>query len=503
MRLLKHWPLVILLTLWLGFSLMTFKDYGITFDENTEYKWGTALFEHFTHDTKFANTIAPVYEGEDKHQRHTPVLSQYYRLYPAILSYLNVRHTYEFFHLLNMLFASTLIVGTYYLVYEKVRKPLYAACGPIFVFLTPAFVGHIPANPKDIPFAVIFFLGLVAIYLSEKIKNEYIRILFLGVTFGLVQSFRTIGFSIYIVYIAYISYLQHSVKNLINKILPLLLMFIVACFVMVTTWPYMGVNFINNFVNIFHTAKEYEFWDKSYLYLGQYITPETRPWHYLPVLIGLTTPLGILGLAVAGILPSKDKKHGEIKFLLISSIAINFALYLILKPTIYNGLRHFLFLLPLVSTLGALTFVELLQKRTGFAKIIVGGVVLNLIIVVGQLKVLHPYQYIYFNEWAKTPSWAQANFEYEYWGASYKEATQWLNRNTTDNQEQTVYTCANSYAVEYYLKANLKRQSEAQGANFVICDKDRVENFTQYETLFVISRNNVPLNYILTPSPNK
>lgn len=503
MRLLKHWPLGLVVIAWFAFSLVTFKDYGITFDENTEYRWGYELLKHYSQDTKFNNTISPVYEGEEKHQRHTPVLSQYYRLYPALLNLVNVRHTYEFFHLLNMLFATLLLVGTYFLMYEKFHKPLLAIIGPLFVLLVPNLLGHIPANPKDMPFAVVFFLGLIAIYLSERIKNEYLKILFLGIAFGLVQSFRTVGFSIYIIYLAYTFYLNHSIKNVTSKVMPMILVFIVANFVMAITWPYIGVNFINNSLNIFQSAQDYEYWNKSQLYFGQYITPETRPWHYLPVLIGLTTPLSILGLAVAGLIPKKESNHGEIKFLLIFALAINFALYLILKPIIYNGIRHFLFLLPLISTLGAITFVELLQKKTKFAKIIVVGVIVNLGIVASQLWVLHPYQYIYFNEWAQSPNWAQTNFEYEYWGASYKEATLWLNQNIGSETEYKVYTCANSFAVEYYLQPHLKRHSDASGADFIVCDYARVNDFRGYKELYVVSRNGVPLNYVLAPSTDK
>ena len=162
MSLLKHWPLAILVIIWIGFSFLTFKDYGITFDENTEYRWGGELLNHYTQDTKFSNTIAPAYEAEEKHQRHTPVLSEYYRFYPAVLNYLNVRNTYEFFHLLNMLFATLLIPAAYFLLYEKYQKPFYALFGPIFIFLTPFFLVHIPSNPKDIPFSVVFVWVLLA-----------------------------------------------------------------------------------------------------------------------------------------------------------------------------------------------------------------------------------------------------------------------------------------------------------------------------------------------------
>ena len=70
-------------------SLLIYKDFGITFDEKTEYRSAEQLKEYFSKKTSFKNTIGSVYEMEPKLQRHSPVLSPYYRFYISVLSALN------------------------------------------------------------------------------------------------------------------------------------------------------------------------------------------------------------------------------------------------------------------------------------------------------------------------------------------------------------------------------------------------------------------------------
>ena len=121
------------------------------------------MLSHLTHKTSYKRTIVYTYKTEEKNQRHTPILSQYYRGYTALLARFNPDSTYERYHLLNMLFASIIIVSSYLLALSNTKSRKLALILPSFILLSPKFLGHIPANPKDMPFAVIYFLALSTI----------------------------------------------------------------------------------------------------------------------------------------------------------------------------------------------------------------------------------------------------------------------------------------------------------------------------------------------------
>ncbi|MCA9750406.1 MAG: hypothetical protein KC414_14950, partial [Romboutsia sp.] len=434
-------------------------------------------------------------------------MSQYYRVYPALLNALNIRHTYEFFHLLNLLFASSILVISYIWLYNIYKNSYLAILAPILILLTPRFIGHVPANPKDPPFAIVYFAGLASIYFSSYLKNRDLEIILLGVIFGLVQSFRIVGISIYAIYILWLliekvekEYLLNIRNWKNNKLLflkellyenlsELILIFIVANFIMVLTWPYIAVNYFHNFPQIFLDSKSFNFWDKPYLYMGEYITINSRPWHYLPLLIFITTPFFIIIGFILGMysFASYSKKDTSLftkiklyktLFLLLTTLLINFFVYLVIKPTIYNGIRHYLFLIPTISFTAALGFIEfyrknsisnknetLLSKDLGhttinkiFRKtyfIIIAACVISVFFTINQMKNLHPYEYIYFNELIGGVRNANNKFEIDYYGASYKEAVEWINNNLEVNAR--VYTCNNSFAVEYYLRKDLER----------------------------------------------
>jgi hypothetical protein len=105
----------------------------------------------------------------------------------------------------------------------------------------------------------------------------------------------------------------------------------------------------------------------------------------------------------------------------------------------YDGLRHVLFLLPPLAVLagfGASTLCWLVHR---FASITVARLVTTAAIVVPVLPglvLLHPYQTSYFSPLVGGIRGAEGLYEIDYWGASYREAIEWLNANASDSREE-------------------------------------------------------------------
>ena len=487
-----HYLILIFVALYIAFSLVTYKQYGITSDEQLEYNSGKLLLNYFSKPSSPTETLQTTLVMDEKAQLlSSPLFSPYSRIYPALLNALNPTEYYEWFHLLNLLFALPLFVAVYFVVYSHAKNQWPALLGPVFLALIPSFFGHIPANPKDIPFASFYYLSVVALYYFSKKESSYTSILVLGFLFGMTQSLRVIGFSIYFVYlIQYLFFARQPLGK--NFVLSSLLTFITALFVMVMQWPFIGMNFFQNLKSVLLNSGFFYLWDKKVLFMGEFVSRDARPWYYLPVWFLVTTPIFLLILAV---IPLFIKSFYKNKFvmLLYVTLAVNFLIYLIIKPVIYNGLRHFLFFIPLVVTIAAVAFLEL-YKKTRLAGIFLVGIVP----VVFNIAALFPYHYVYFNELAGGTAKAYTQFDLDYWGASYKTATEWFRENLSDvSPKAKVYACNNGFAVDYVSYKKFEITTNRETADYIFCDvtSDMYRGYSG-EIVRTFYKNATPLIYI-------
>ncbi len=496
---------LILLT-YLAFTILTFKDYGVTLDEPRVYTRGQTLLEYYSKKTSYKNTIEPTFNLEPKKQRHAPILSQYHNAYAAVAGVFNRHMSYERYHFFNMSFASVLIITSFLAVYRLYRNAFYASLIPIFIFLTPRFLGHIPANPKDVPFAVLYISTLFAIYFVETSKSRWakdvvVKSLILGALFGLTQSFRAVGYSVYILYFIFVLHQTFVASHFKNK-KPLVahylkvffLITVFAHFLMMATWPYIGSNLLRNTKAVLLDSTNFEAWDKEFLFNGMTVTPETRPSVYLFTWLTITTPPFFLIFFLAGLFLLKKKHQDQLYVLFLSSFFLHIILYAVLRPNIYNGLRHYLFLLVNLVVLAGLSFVNYLEiiKRVKVKLVLFGFMLLCLSAITYQMVRLHPYEYVYFNGLVGAVRGVRDKYPLDYWGSSYKEGTEWVINDLQSDGPSLVYTCNASSAVRYYGRGVLEITKETSKADYILCQD---ANF-DFEPIHEITREGAVLNRV-------
>jgi hypothetical protein len=129
-------------------------------------------------------------------------------------------------------------------------------------------------------------------------------------------------------------------------------------------------------------------------------------------------------------------------------------------------------LLPILAAIAALSASEWLQysKRKWLFKTILVYASFNGFTVASHLTRLHPYEYIYFNELTGGLKGSQGNFDNDYWGASFKEAVDWLEKNETKDPNKTykVTGSGNSYQIFYYFTPNMKWVDNLKDADYYI-----------------------------------
>jgi len=109
------------------------------------------------------------------------------------------------------------------------------------------------------------------------------------------------------------------------------------------------------------------------------------------------------------------------------------------RPALYNGIRHFIFLLPPMAVLGGIAFdwamTWMKDNRRSWQPVALAVFVFGLLLPLGEMIRLHPYQYTHFNHIAGTVRAADDRFMLDYWGLALKQASDALREQLIEKQE--------------------------------------------------------------------
>jgi hypothetical protein len=216
----------------------------------------------------------------------------------------------------------------------------------------------------------------------------------------------------------------------------------------VAFFPFLWRSPLDHFVEVLAKMSRFPF-GSPVRYLGRELPPEALPWHYLPVWIGVTTPLAYLGLFLAGLVaitgsclrkPARLIGDPECRnnLLWIGWCLVPIALVAATGAIVYDGWRHLYFVYPgllMIAVTGARRIAGALRKRlpSGLDASASGlAGVLWLLVVAEPLVFMvryHPYGNVFFNRLAghgmKT---VRDRFEVDYWGLSYRRGLEYVLR---------------------------------------------------------------------------
>jgi hypothetical protein len=493
----KRLPFLAFLTFYLVFSFATFRDYGCTWDEQDAYQGGEDLHQFLIHN-------APLRYLDPEHSYP----------YSFLLSFFTSPDDYELLHLLNLLFAGFLFWALYEMLFSEYGSGLWALSGPVFLFLFLPFLGSIPANPKDVPFAVFYFLSLAVLYLYGRLFPQLrFRWFFLGLLMGMTFSSRMVGLTLLPILVLYDGYLFWAAKGkkkskdllkwLRGRLAPWLGTLVVSQILCILLWPFIGQDYPRNLAVVLWLSAHFppKF---SFLFMGSMADSLHYPWYYLPLLIEITTPLFILAFFLGSVFLYKKAKSNHLFTLVAAVFVLNLGLYFFLHPAIYDGLRHFLFLLPLMAALASMAFIEFFRvKKWGWDRKAAAGLAVAGVLLTGvDLIRLHPYEYAYFNELVGGLKGAYGKFETDYWAASLKEAVEWLKANEIKDPNRTykIYADGNAFQSKAFFAPNMVYVSKKEGADYAIIMTRagaKPDPGEEAKVIHPVEREQVPLCFIL------
>jgi hypothetical protein len=427
----------------LALVLLTFRDYGITWDETWHLVYGDYILEWFL--TLGADRSALCY-------RIDFLYGGAFDLLGAIARRFSPFSDFETIHLLGALVGVLGLLGTWRLA-RRLGGPVAGLVAVVLLAATPVYYGNLFNNPKDLPFAVgyvwaIDALCLVVLRMPRVPRRTWVRFAVLA---GLAMSVRIAGILL-LVYLAAVvvglawlraratGNLQAGLATARRLGRPAGLAMLGAWVVMLLPWPWALLDPIRRPWMALGRMSRFTMHKRVMPFAGEdMLTTEPR-WDYLLHYFGLQLPLVVLALVLAAVLLGglAWRRHRErvslhqrnVALVLGAAILAPPAYAIVVQAVLYDGLRHFLFLVPVIVVVAALGAVSLPRVRPRLARPARLGLGLGLVLGGGVLvarpiaamRELHPNEYIYFNELIGGLPGAHGNYDTDYYGNSYKEA---------------------------------------------------------------------------------
>lgn len=453
---------ILSLFLLVAMPLLSF-DYGISGDEEVQKIYGEKLLSYYETD------------GEENSALSYKNLYYYGGLFDYTAAWLNKNigglDEYEMRHILNALVGFILMLFTGLLAKEMSGSWRVGFWALLFMAISPRIFGHSMNNPKDIPFAATYVFSLLYLirFVKELPRPGARTVLMLMVGIAASINIR-VGGILLIAYFGFFVGLRFLLKadlreqltkpRVIMKMLGLGTLVVVGSyFGGLLYWPY---GWQAPFTNPLKALGEMSNFSTSIrmLFEGKHLWSDELPWYYIPKWISIASPMFVLGgaLAFPFLLVKNYKKEDIWLWLFLLYTMIFPVAYAIIKQSsLYDGMRHFLFIYPMlvvISAKGWSMLTQLLPQKSYRLGI---QAVLGLLVIIPLFWMLrnHPYQSTYFNPISGGIQNAYAKYETDYWMNSMKGLSEWFVANNEDvkaGKEVTIATTT-SQPVGHYMKA--------------------------------------------------
>ena len=469
-------------------ALLTFRDYGLSWDDYAHSEYGELLRKLYASgfaDRRALSFVNLYYYGGG------------FDLVAALAAKVLPFTLFETRRLIGALVGILGLLVTWR-IGRRVGGPRAGLVALVLLAACPLYYGHMFMNPKDSPFAVamaIFLLGLV------RLLEAYPRVTLatgalIGIGFGLSFGSRIMGAFGLIVALAALALIvaaearaggiRPAGRRLGHFVAALVPVMVLAYAVMAAVWPWAALDPLNPLRAVEYFSHFFEQpWQE--LFGGKLISVPDMPRSYVPVLFALKLPeiFSLLGFGgAAGALIAAARRDVAVNrraiFLALALAAVLPVLITImLRPAMYNGIRHFVFVLPPLAVLGGLAgdfLVEAAARHVRFAPAAATVILAAAIALpIATMARLHPYEYSAFNWLSGGVAHARERYMLDYWGLSFKQASLALLAKLADGHESKpagrrwkVAVCGPHRSPQVELGGDFETTWDPAGADFAL-----------------------------------
>ena len=426
-------------------GLGIYKDYGLSWDENRNHENGKKSFNYVFKGDRSLLTYSDRYYGV---AFELPLF-----MIEKILKLETSRQVFLMRHLATFLIFFLGVVFFYRLNKDHFRSWKIGLLGSLLLILSPRLFAESFYNSKDLVFLSFFIISIYTLIQFLE-KTSLFRAAVHALVCALMIDVRVLGILVpgltLFFFVAAKIFTDRSPARTLKKEIPALFLFLALTIcLMILFWPILWNDPVAQFIRAWRKMSRYP-WSRAVLYMGRYLSPESLPWHYIPVWFVITTPLLYTASFAAGLVRSiveifrrpvsrfRDSQQRD-SLLFLAWFFGPLLAVIIFKPVVYDSWRHLYFIYPafLILSLKGMVILHALLKSVKWAGRVLAPLFI-LIILFGLTQTAafmianHPHQNVYFNALAGKD--VQADWDLDYWGLSYRQALEYILKHDPDQR---------------------------------------------------------------------
>jgi hypothetical protein len=397
-------------------------DFGVTWDEKDRHKNGENVWQFIQglrSRSAFAETGGHLYPG----------------LFDTICAALEgwvPANRYVLRHMVNATFGW---VGVVYCGRLAAR---FLGLWPgvlamVLLALSPRYFADSMNNPKDLPFAA---MSVMALYYISTVSARWPYVsastaIKIAVSLALALNIR-VGALLYLGYfgvlIASLIVIERGTNWRRLADTAARVAGVAAAMLLLGTvfWPWAGGAPLVRPFQALLGAASYP-WDGAMLFNGAEYRATKLPWYYAPWWFLISTPPVVLTGAALSALFVSSRDDALRRVGLWAIVVFPVAAGIIMGSTLYDGVRHLLFIYPVLVVLAVAGWTGVLSgSRPAWLRWGAGfGLAVGLAsVLIFDLR-SHPNQGVYFNGLVGGPRGAFKRYDMDYWGNCVLQAVDW------------------------------------------------------------------------------
>lgn len=405
--------------------LLTFRVYAVSNDEWVQHHYGELILDYY----KSGFTDRALFQFDNLY-----LYGGLFDIVAVTLSHVVPLEVYDLRHLMTALCGIGGIAAAAAIA-RRIAGPRAGFLAALLLATCAAWYGTMFNHTKDIPLAAAmttasWFLIRTARDLPHPRWRDVIG---LGFFTGLALGIKVLGLLL-IVYAGALVLASIpppiTARGALRFIGACMLRFApalaLAYVIMLAAWPWAAQAPLNPVRGLFQFA-EFHYHIHTWL-AGRHYEMANAPRLYVPIYLAIRLPLLLLAAAVlclifvmlpqavARLMPQRQRRETAMVILMV---LFPLACQVIGHGPAFTGMRHFLFVVPLLAALAAIALDAVIaafgRRHLALAAACFALVLADAGLNVRQLYELHPYEYLYYNRLVGGVHGASRRYVMDYW----------------------------------------------------------------------------------------